>query len=432
MREEIDLSLCLAGKHQTKESNTPYIIMKEAEIDSLAFNGLRSLCKNLELATSGKTDELRQRLKDHFAQPPTPRLSDIDEEDGEESDESGETVRNHRRSSFRGRSTGRARSLSRDRRDSVGGGAGARRRSISTPKTPTPINDLLMRSEEPYEASPQRTDQIERRLSIIEERHLQWDAITDQQRQLTGLRSSFVDDIASLEKKTNERQNDILCRVKEFLKKQDEKVNDVSASIAEAKGAIEKQNKSLKDLTAARIESVREELSQSVKNVEEKLNSAMKTVDDMRGKYQEKMEKLGNEIYDIRNLNGDFVDEFKLLNQSMEKEAAKQTQLKSDLSVLQVEMSGQFKLLNQNMEKEAAKQTQLKSDLSVLQVEMSGLKSWIRRLLFMFFLALLVLVLVLMVHFAHIDAASVSKDVLVRAKKMYSNGLHRGLFNLYR
>eukprot|EP00985_Skeletonema_marinoi_P019313 scaffold11018_cov127-Skeletonema_marinoi.AAC.8 len=343
------------------------------------YNELKTRCSALGLSTDGKPEELRQRLNDYNApNAQTPRLSDIDEEDESESESDRTTPRRR----TRGRSvdlnnrrlSGRTRSSSRDRRGSEIG----RRRSSSVPKTPTPINDILLGNEDPFEGSPLRADEIEQRLRNVEgKQHSTDDKYgevvkhqRDIQNQVFSAQNQVYNKLSSLEEfreyaksKINELENEeeLIKKYREqvntYLKKH---VNDTKASIVDVKSAFEAEIKSIKSESvkmsqtmAVEIKSFKDELSESIKSSNEeadvKLTATKRTMDDQFAEHNGKVETLGKEVAEVWDLvNEDIIDEMKMINQKLSAAVSEQSELKSELSKLKVELS-ELKSRNQNL-----------------------------------------------------------------------------------
>jgi len=381
------------SRHYTEERLRKKVnseMVEEEGIDALKYNALKARCSALGLSCKGKTDELKQRLKDYnelkercsalglstdgkpeemmqrlndYNAPnaQTPRLSDIDEEDESESESDRTTPRrrtrgrsvdlNNRRLS--GLSTrSRTRSSSRDRRGSEIG----RRRSSSVPKTPTPINDILLGNEDPFEGSPLRADQIEQRLRDIEgKQHSTDDKYgevvkhqRDIQNQVFSAQNQVYNKLSSLEEfreyaksKINELENEeeIIKKYREqvntYLKKH---VNDTKASIVDVKSAFEAEIKSIKSESvkmsqtiAVEIKSVKDELSESIKSSNDeadgKLTATKRTMNEKIAEYNGKVEKLGDEVAEVWDLvNDDII--------KLSAAVSEQSELRSELSKL--------------------------------------------------------------------------------------------------
>ena len=397
---------CILGITRGKTERKKVIpkMVKKEDIDALKYHDLQARCRALGLSSKGKTDELKQRLKNYnelkakcstlglstdgtpeemmqrlndYNAPnaQTPRLSDIDEEDESESESDRTTPPPRRRT--RGRSVdlnnrrlsglstrSRTRSSSRDRRGSEIG----RRRSSSVPKTPTPINDILLGNEDPFEGSPLRADQIEQRLADIEgKQHSTDDKYGEVVKHQRDLQNQVYNELSSLKEfreyaksKINELKNE-----EELIRKHREQVNtylknhvnDTKASIVDVKSAFEVEIKSIKSESvkmsqtmAVEIKSFKDELSESIKSSNEeadvKLTATKRTMDDKFAEHNGKVETLGKEVAEVWDLvNEDIIDEMKMINQKLSAAVSEQSELKSELSKLKVELS---KLKSQN------------------------------------------------------------------------------------
>eukprot|EP00984_Skeletonema_dohrnii_P035001 scaffold34594_cov135-Skeletonema_dohrnii-CCMP3373.AAC.2 len=361
-------------------------MVEEEGIDALKYNALKARCSALGLSGKGKTDELKQRLKDYnelkercsalglstdgkpeemmqrlndYNAPnaQTPRLSDIDEEDESESESDRTTPRR--------RTRGRSVDLK------IADKIFVSRRSSSVPKTPTPINDILLGNEDPFEGSPLRADEIEQRLRNIEGRqHSTDDKYGEVVKHQRDLQNQVYNELSSLKEfreyaksKINELKNEEELvkkhreQVNKYLKKH---VNDTNDSIVDVKSAFEVEIKSIKSESVkmsqritVEIKSVKDELSESIKSsnegVDGKLTATKRTMDEKFAEYNGKVETLGKEVAEVWDLvNDDIIDEMKLLNQKLSAAVSEQSELRSELSKLKVELS-ELKSRNQSL-----------------------------------------------------------------------------------
>lgn len=310
------------------------------DIDSLTVKELIVKCKELGIGTTGKKlrkDDYIQRLNEYNAlNAQTPRLSDIDEE-GESASERSTTPRRRtrgrsvdsdsRRLSLSELSTrSRTRSSSRTR-----GNESGRRRSYSIPKTPTPINDVLMRNEDPFERSPQRAVQLEQRLANIEGKQQSTDdRLGDMAQNQTGL----YQELGCLKEFREHARSKIdkLENGEELIKQFKENVNSyfsrhvrgVNESIAKVESAYEGEIESIK---SENVKTYRK-ITAEIKSVKGELSSRIETGAAKFDAYKDKVEKMDNDFADVWTIINDHViEELKILK-------SEQSKLKSELSKL--------------------------------------------------------------------------------------------------
>jgi len=311
-------------------------------------NELKARCSAIGLNTEGGTEELRKRLNDYNYDDSAPntqmsQLSDIDEGDENESERSTTPRRRTRGRSvdlnsrrLSGLSTrSRTRSSSRDKRGSESERRRSRSRSHSIPKTPTPINDILIGNDDPFEGSP-RADQFEQRLANIEcKQHLTSDKYNEVLKLQMEHQTKIFNELGSLKEfKENTKSKLDKLESGEMLNKQcGEKVETYFLRL---KGAVEAElqsnNLKISQKIKEEIESVNDKFSESIESFNADVESKL-TLTATKETYEKMKNKLDNDVAEIWNLiNDDVIDEMKLLKS----ELSEMKLLKSELSKFKI------------------------------------------------------------------------------------------------